>query len=450
MDFIEEFDQSINLWSQDINTSFENSSPETLYKLIETLSLSIKYHLSPSILDTQNENFSFIANTSLSGGRHPCSYIDCRASKLDGLVSFASLYADVVYIRNPFEYIYHSWNEHDIEYIKYEMLVAIQQYLYLKPYLVARIIKYSCSYVDLCSEHHETLAKPLYKKIEDKEKKLYSEFENHLLSNCIISLDKFKNGQAFIELIDKTGLIEHGKSYLHFYDKSKSKSKHLRKLIKSGKKHVLTKSEIEQEELLSMIIGPSIYDILDQEWTSYFYDSSILFDNKQKYQIAGKMNEKIASINSEAFNDSISHYLPTIHSRDPLEIIKLRTEEEESFKVYRDKLHKLLMEAPKHEGKVISDIFRDTVLPEINLINKKIKDFQVKKQTAIRDKLIFGSGAVTFGLYSGMLPSNLGSILAAIGGGSAIVSTMIDYTSSFRSKDEARANDYYFLWELTR
>ncbi len=167
------------------------------------------------------------------------------------------------------------------------------------------------------------------------------------------------------------------------------------------------------------------------------------------HRISSQLNKDVTSMNSEIFTKSINHYLPVIQSKDPLEIIQLREEEDEAFQVYRDKLHKLLIDAPKYKHDNFSEIFRDMILPEINLINKKIKDFQYRKRTNLRDKLIFGSGAVAFGLYSGMLPSNLGSILAAIGGGGAIVSTIIDYKSAFHSKEKARENDYYFLWELT-
>lgn len=449
MDFIEEFDLTLSLWTQDgVSKSIANSSPDTLYKLVETLSLIIKYHLSPSFLEKRNENFSFIANSSLSGGRYPCSNIDCRLDKLDNLVSFASLYADIIYIRNPFEYLYHSWEDFSIEYIKDEVRIGIYQYFYLKPYFQVGIIRYSCSYISLCHEHHETLAKPLYDKILKKENELYELFKNHLLLNCVTSFDILDNGQAFIEIIDSTGVIEHGRSY--YYLPKKPKSKLIKKLIKSNHKHIFSKSEIEQDDLYSMFISPLISDLLDQEWTSYFYDSSLLFDNKQRYNPSAQLNNDTSAINTDIFNESITHYLPTIHSRDPLEIIQVRKEEDESFKVYRDKLHKLLMEAPKYKDGDFSEVFRDIILPEINLINKKVKDFQIKKRTTIRDKLVFGSGAVAFGLYSGMLPSNMGSVLAAIGGGAAIVSTMIDYTSSFRSKEEARSNDYYFLWELTK
>ena len=134
MEYIKELDLIISLWIQDgVAQSIEKSTPDNLFKFIETLYLSTKNNSAPQL--QHNENFSFIANTSLSGGASSCSNLDCRLDKLDELVSFASLYADVIYINNPFEPLYISWESLHINHIKTELSLAIYQYFYLKPYL---------------------------------------------------------------------------------------------------------------------------------------------------------------------------------------------------------------------------------------------------------------------------------------------------------------------------
>src|SRR5699024_2968883 len=124
------------------------------------------------------------ANSSLSGGVSNCANLQCRLNKLDELVSFASLYADVIYINNPFEPLYISWEDLSFNYIKTELLTAICQYFYLKPYISLGVIKYSSGYMSLCSHHHETLAKPLSERINKKEQELTAIFNEHFLSNC--------------------------------------------------------------------------------------------------------------------------------------------------------------------------------------------------------------------------------------------------------------------------
>ena len=90
------------------------------------------------------------------------------------------------------------------------------------------------------------------------------------------------------------------------------------------------------------------------------------------------------------------------------------------------------------------------MLPEINLIDKKIKDWKSKTKNSLKTKLIFGSGAVTVGLYAGVLPPDIGQIIAAIGGGTAVTSALMELNSTLKEKDEARSNDFYFLWQARR
>ncbi|MFS1563028.1 MAG: hypothetical protein ACL7AX_04910 [Candidatus Arsenophonus phytopathogenicus] len=111
----------------------------------------------------------------------------------------------------------------------------------------------------LCSHHHE----PLAEKILRKEQELTAIFNDHLLSNCTISLDKFDNSEIFIEILGKGNIIDHGSTHLHFY--KKPKSKHLRKLAEKNTKHTFSREEIEQENILQSIVYPLVNDIIEQE-----------------------------------------------------------------------------------------------------------------------------------------------------------------------------------------
>ena len=98
----------------------------------------------------------------------------------------------------------------------------------------------------------------------------------------------------------------------------------------------------------------------------------------------------------------------------------------------------------------MAEAFRDQILPEINLIDKKIKDWKLKTRESLKEKVIFGTGAVSIGLYAGMLPPNIGQLVAAIGGGSAIAGAVMDYNKTLKDRIEARSNDFYFLWQANQ
>ncbi len=443
MEFIEEFDEALGLWADgDIVKAIHNSSDKDVYEFAETLALIAKYYFQPST--KLNENFSFVANSSLSGGRQPCSFAACRVKKLNELITFSALYADEVYIQNPFEEVMLGGEEHIREVDRDELINGIGNYFHLKPLIEEGIIKYAQNEVSLCQHHHETIAKPLAFIIEKKEQQLYEAIHLILLNSCTIIFDIDKGGSPFLKILGPVNLIEHGEMYFHFY---KPVPPFITYLLKKKIPYKLPKNEIVDSEVLQIVINPILRDLSNQEWHSVFYGTSYLCDNKTKMQIASKMNSAAYTASSLAFEKVMQHYLPTIYSKDMKSIMHLRKSEEEAFAVYRDKLKALIHISKPWNEEEVTAVFRDQLLPEINLIEKKVKDWKSKTKESLKEKMIFGAGAVSMGLYAGILPMNMGEIFAAVGGGSALIGAVMDYNKTLKEKEEARSNDFYFLWQ---
>ena len=106
-----------------------------------------------------------------------------------------------------------------------------------------------------------------------------------------------------------------------------------------------------------------------------------------------------------------------------------------------------MQESKSWSEEEVSKIFRDQLLPEINLIDKKVKDWKVNTRESISQKILFGTATASFGLYGGVLPANMGEVLAALGGASAIAGSLLEYNKTLKEKQEARKNDFYFLWQ---
>ncbi len=49
-----------------------------------------------------------------------------------------------------------------------------------------------------------------------------------------------------------------------------------------------------------------------------------------------------------------------------------------------------------------------------------------------------------------MLPHDFSHLFAAAGGGAALVSAAIDLSKTLKGKEEARSNDFYFLWQVNK
>ncbi|EOC9244093.1 hypothetical protein ACJCF9_002299 [Enterobacter cloacae] len=444
MDFISELDEIIILGTQGhIESSILGMDTEAFYEFTETLYLVTRHYF--NINPHKNENFSFIANTSLSGGRHPCSSAECRINKILQVASFSALYSDEVYIQNPFEKIIIDGVENVNSMSKQDVIAGIYNYLYLKPLIKRGIIKYALNKVALCQEHGLSLATPLSEELIKKEKELYELLHQELIHKCTVSFDITADGTPFFEIKGPDSFVEHGVMYFHLMEPV---GDYIKSLFKKTLPYRFSMKEVAQEQILDLIISPIIEDLSEQEWHTKFYGTSYLCDNQQQIKIATSTTPTIYKVNSTSFNSSIEHYLPTIQSKNLENILKIREKEEESFKVYRDKVNNLIRKSTSWEQKEIAEIFRDQILPEINIIEKKVSDWKKKTKAGIRDKIIIGSGAVSFGLYAGILPNDLSHLLAAVGGGAAIISTAVDYTKTIRGKSEARSNDFYFLWQM--
>lgn len=442
MEFIKESDQAIQLWSDgDISKAIYSSSNDELYEFAELMALIAKYHFSYD--GKPNNNFSFIANSSLSGGRHPCANPECRTAKLSELLSFACLYADEVYIQNPFEHVMLKGAERINDADRQELLAGISNYLKLKPYFKKGIIKYAQNGVSLCEHHSKKQAKPLADKIEKKRDRLYELIHDHLIDRCTLIINADSRDDYYIEVSGPDSFVEHGKMYFHFFELPK----HLKSEVSKGLPYSFSKQEVVEKGLLSMVINPILEDLANQEWHSTFYGTSYLCDNETQMKIASMISKKAIVMDSSAFDSGIRHYLPTIHSHDANTIIQLREREGEAFKVYRDKMNSLIRVSECPNIEELDAVFRDQVLPAINTIEYSIRNLNKNARDSIKEKLLFGTGAVSIGLYSGILPPDIGPILAAIGGGTAVVNALMDYNKTLKENSEVRKNDFYFLWK---
>lgn len=446
MEFLKEYDNAIALWSQgDIWEAVFDSPEEYVYEFAEVMALISKHHFySGNLL---NENFSFIANSSLSGDAHPCSAPECRKKKLDQLASFSALYADEVYIQNPFEKILLRGNIREVE--RHEVLAGIQNYFYLKPLIEKGIIKYATVNVSFCEQHSDEIAKPLSESISRKEDKLIEVLEAYLKRKCKITFD-YSGGnrlKPFFEITGPEDIIEHGTTYFHAYEPIPDLFK---PFMKKDGPYILNHEEVESSRVLDQIIGPIVNDLSTQEWHSALNGTSYLCDNKTHMKVASKINSTVYAANSDVFEKSLKHYLPAIHSKNPASLLDLRMREEEAFSVYRDKLNKIMQESSSWGEDEVSKIFRDQLLPEINIIEKKVKDWKSNTREGIAQKLLFGTATASFGLYEGLLPANIGEFVTAVGGATAVAGGLMEYNKTLKEKQEARKNDFYFLWQAAK
>lgn len=443
-DLVLELDTAISIWmnGKNLEESIFGASDEDIFELSETLVCITRYHTQPG--STKNENFSFTANSALSGGSHPCASPECRSSRVDSLISFATLYADEVFIQQPFEGIAQKEPSNISEADRHNLVSGIYSYFLLRPLIKQGIIKYAHDVNPFCNHHYETVAKPLIDKINRKADLLQAEITKDLLECCRVTFNYTNPKSPFFDISGPEGIVEHGQVFFHAYNPP---PKIFKAFKNKGPVYSLSKSEMLESGALDFVIHPILRDITFQEWHTALTNTSYLCDNYAHMSLVSKVNNDIFAANSSAFAGGLKHYLPKVHSSDSNALLALRNNEAEAFFVYRDKLRKLLKTAGNWEEKEVAAVFRDEVLPEINAINKKLRDWKSNTRQSIGEKVLFGTGAVTLGLYAGLLPANIGQLVAALGGTSAAAAILMDWNKTFKEKQQARSNDFFFLWE---
>jgi len=443
MSFNEEFNLPISLFADgDLAKAIFERSGDDILELTETLTLITRHHFPPQRANASG--FTFVANSSLSGGRHPCGNPDCRSKKLEELVSFAALYADAVYIQNPFEEIFFRAQDGIKPVDRDELFFGITNYITLAPLIERGLIKYSHKAVYVCKHHFDSISSPLSERISLRNEALAKSIESHLENSCTFTLDTNKHGDQFLKATGPEAFIDHGVTYLHLYEGFSSAE--LREKYPSLP-HQMSIEEIREHGLLSLIVGPILDDLAHQEWHNAFYSTSFLCDNPLQMRLARQANISEGSADSSALLSGFEHHLPTVLSSDTTALMELRDREFESFRVYRDKLRSLLSDSNSWTETEINNAFQDEIIPELNILEKRLHDWKSNLREGIAEKTIIGSGAIAVGLYSGLLPANIGEVFAAAGGGAAAVKTLLDINSTLKPHQRARANDYYFLWK---
>jgi hypothetical protein len=238
-------------------------------------------------------------------------------------------------------------------------------------------------------------------------------------------------------------LLEHGESVMELLP-----SNPLIKKLKGRKFYDIDAKSKWADEIIDHYVHPILDDVLLHNWYSNRYGCNYLTAREIDLNLISNINDENTNGASLALSKAFGHSLPMIENISIDGLLKLRTEEAEAFHVYRDALSKGLETAGCTDGKLYQQIFDDIVRPEVNKIDSTIKNSRKLLKESIRQDSVFGAGFVSVGLFSGILPPNIGQILAALGG-FKYVSGLLDKTNQlFKEPPHIRDNKYYFLWKV--
>jgi hypothetical protein len=169
-----------------------------------------------------------------------------------------------------------------------------------------------------------------------------------------------------------------------------------------------------------------------------------------KFDLIKQVGAKQTAPQQFSLASDLSHSLPVIRNATISSLVELRQKEGEAFQVYRNTISKVMAEVMGSDRTCVVGNFADLVRPEIDQIENTIKKSRKMIKLSVGEDLILGAGFASLGLFSGILPANIGEIIGALGGFHYASGVLRKLNQLRMESPEARDNKLYFLWKAER
>jgi len=399
--------------------------------------LKFDYYASPSF-------FNFYAGSTFSGGDYPCSSIACRLKNVENLARFSALYADKVLIPSPIDKHFERINQ-NLKIDIHDLTVSIIILLYLEPLVKSGIVGFFSHFMCLCEECLHNIEK----QENDVNLKLslvhdYIESDFAETVKCELQRDSKKRAYFSVTGGEKFGLH----NQVDFLIPNESDS--IKTLLKeSNNNPIVIKPElIKSLGLADYAIGKITKDLFDAQVILSPVESSYLTDRKYDIDLMEALEFRSACKDT-LFNNTLDHQLPIVQAASLANIVKLRQNEGEAFKVYRDSINHVLMDHQKAGLQTLNEIQRDIIDPEIHKMEQTLKtEKKVLVGKAVRDVVLTGAG-ISIGCFSGLFPLDTMAVIGLLGG-LPTISSIAGKIFDACTDSAIRENKYYFLWKLSK
>jgi len=337
--------------------------------------------------------FAFSANSSLSGAPFPYASINCRLNKIDSVARFAALYADQVFIENPFEKYVHYKSIYDPRTNKIIIAGDILGLLYLRPLFQAGLLSTRHNILLLCSECKDEVEN-LEREVAEQLDKARKQLQKKYLREVKVHIEK-REDEVFLSYAGPEHLVEHG--IIDFIGQLPQPL--LEKCGSVGARQ-LTNREIKEYDLTSWFVDPILKDIFQQNIHVCRHRTQYLTDREIDLDIVTSIGEPDVIRTSKSFLAGLSHSIPTIEDVRLDKLIRLRQKEGEAFEVYRDALHRVLNQARALKPEEMRELIDDEIRPEIHKIERTIKNTRRLLVDSLTRDILVSTGYIAIGLFA--------------------------------------------------
>jgi len=396
--------------------------PRTFYKFLIDVDTIVRESWSPI-----SSPFSFVANSQLSGGVHPCGSPMCRMRRADRLARFAVLYGDQVTIQNPVHEIGY-FARNDFDWGRSLLVGSLFVLWHLKPVIDAGLVAITNPATRFCEQHMPDLVR------SGKLKQIESELRRQFAAHAKIEPDSVPDAYS----IDAPEyLLEHGGTVLHLSPEA-GNGRNRRQGVSAGVKRTI----------INDLVGRIVNDILHQQVLGTYYDLQYVTDREADFLALGRVNDPALQTLNRALMEGIAHSVPTLEQLPLRDLLRIRRQEGEVFAVYRDKLAGLLRDATPKDRKRIRQAFEHTVLPALDSIDALVGNEQKRLKRSATTDLFCGLAAVSVCVFTGVLVPNVVQVISGLGGAHYLKESLRQFLDAkAKPEEQVRNEPYYFLWK---
>ncbi len=411
---------------------------------------------------TKPEQYSVAAGTlthtatiSLGGGTEPCIGIDCRLRHIDELVPFAALYSDRVYIHNflsNHEHVVESGYVPSLEERRLTLVDDLQVLQRVRPLIEAGLIVPVTSTDEVCSQ---CIARGAFGAEADKrflteQRRLAERF----FENMSITVERGEDGWEF-HCTGPADLFEHGERHFTYEEPPEALYQLPQVLERTAMGESVQLSQTdkrvlgEHESAASDVFGSVVFEMA----VAQVLGASYLSDTELPIEILTAISgdSDLARRNS-LVQKHLTSIVPFLGDVSAEVAIKLRQSEEESFLIYRQALNKAIDDVRAQRTAFTERdaraIYSDVVAPGLARLDRAVKSARggLIKQSA--NSIVGWSAAISFGMYTGLLPPQLALAAKAIGLTKVLGDIGGKMGKLFSTDDAIQKDDLFFLWKV--
>jgi hypothetical protein len=203
------------------------------------------------------------------------------------------------------------------------------------------------------------------------------------------------------------------------------------------------------EELAGNILGSVVFEMA----VSQVLRTSYVSETELPIQILSAISgDRDLARRNSLVHKHLTSIVPFIGDASPTVVMQLRQREEESFLTYRQALNRAIddVRAQRADFKErdARAIYSDIVAPELARLDRAVRRARRYLLKELGRSVGAWTGAITFGMYTGLLPDQLLGAAKVLG----LTKILADFGTAMAKivspRDGIKREDLYFLWRV--